>query len=55
LTESGDVYAWGFGGRSSVIGCSWFRTSNPLGTGLEGSSLTPVKVNINKVSQISAG
>ena len=55
MTESGDVYAWGYGGKTSFVGCSWFKTHNPLGTGLEGSSFTPVKVNINNVSQISAG
>lgn len=55
MTESGDVYAWGYGGRSSLVGCSWFKTHNPLGTGLEGSSFIPVKVNIHNVSQISAG
>jgi len=55
LTESGEVWAWGYGGRSPVLGCSWLGGHNPLGTGLSGSSSTPVKVNISNVQQISAG
>ena len=38
-----------------MFGCSWFGVHNPLGTGPSGSSFTPVKVNINNVTQISAG
>lgn len=38
-----------------MFGCSWLKTHNPLGTGVEASSSTPVKVNIQNVSQISAG
>jgi len=55
LTDNGDVWAWGYGGRSPVFGCSYLGIHNPLGTGLTGSSSTPTKVNIKNVSQISAG
>ncbi len=55
LTENGDVWAWGYGGRSPLFGCSWLGVHNPLGTGFGASSSTPVKVNISNVQQISAG
>jgi alpha-tubulin suppressor-like RCC1 family protein len=55
LTDNGDVWAWGYGGRSSPFGCSWLSVHNPLGTGPSGSSSTPVKVDIKNVTQISAG
>jgi len=55
LTESGEVWAWGYGGRSPMFGCSYLGVHNPLGTGYNGSSLTPTKVSISNVSQISAG
>ncbi len=55
MTESGDLWAWGYGGRSPILGCSWLGVHNPLGTGHSGSSSTPVKVNLQNVQQISAG
>ena len=55
MTESGEVWAWGYGGRSPVFGCSWLGAHNPLGTGLAASSSTPVKVDLANVQQISAG
>jgi alpha-tubulin suppressor-like RCC1 family protein len=55
LTDSGDVYAWGYGGKPASFGCSWFGVHSPLGNGTTGSSFTPVKVNLKNVSQISAG
>lgn len=55
MTESGEVWAWGYGGRSPIFGCSYLGVHNPLGTGRAASSSVPTKVNIKNVSQISAG
>lgn len=55
LTDNGDVWAWGYGGRLPLFGCSYLGVHNPLGTGYTGSSLVPTKVDIKNVSQISAG
>jgi alpha-tubulin suppressor-like RCC1 family protein len=55
LTDNGEVWAWGYGGRSSLFGCTWFGSKNPLGNGPSKTSTVPVKVNISNVSQISAG
>lgn len=55
MADNGDVWAWGYGGRAPLFGCSWFGRHNPLGTGPSGSSSVPVKVDIKNVTQISAG
>ena len=43
LTESGDVYAWGYGGRNSGIFKHFYflRTDSPVGFGESGDELRP--------------
>lgn len=58
MTEGGDVYAWGYGGR---IGGIWnylslLRRDSPCGLGETNDVLTPTLVEeVSGVQQISAG
>ena len=43
LTESGDVYAWGYGGRAGGVFnyLPFFKCDSPVGLGETGDVLTP--------------
>ena len=58
LSEEGDVYAWGFGGRTTGVYnyLSWFKTYSPLGLGDSGDIAEPSLIeDIRDVKQIAAG
>lgn len=58
LTEKGDVFAWGYGGR---VGGIWnylnlFAIENPCGIGESGDVVTPTLIeDISDIKQIAAG
>lgn len=58
LTDSGNVFSWGYTGRSSLFGCGFFGVASPLGHGISDASTSksPKQIeNINNVQQIAAG
>lgn len=58
LTAGGDVYAWGYGGRSGGIWeyLSLFKIHSPLGLGETPNVLTPTLIeDISGIKHIAAG
>lgn len=58
LTEGGDVYAWGYGGRTGGIWnyLDMFKIDSPLGLGETSNVLTPTLIeDLSGIKHIAAG